>query len=213
MSNALIIVDVQYDFLPGRVLGHDHTHAADGALAVPNGDDIIDGLNRQYEDKSYDCDMIVASYDWHPKNHCSFVENGGQWPAHCVQNTFGANLEQTVLDISDFYVEKGGNPEKEAYSAFDGFVMGPFDGHNFNYRDKKPLLGEFLRNTGVNSVDICGLALEYCVFETAISARELGFKTSVFLDLTRPVKYEDGMKSIAALAAQDIDLKISRYIA
>lgn len=196
MSNALIIVDVQNDFLPG------------GALGVPDGDKIIEPLIKLNEDrKRYDYDLILSSYDWHPKNHMSFVENGGPWPAHCVQNTHGAVIEERIADFSDYWIEKGGNPEKEAYSAFDGFVYNDTDG----WKSKKPLLVDFLLDRHIEMVDVCGLALDYCVLATAMSAKREQFFTSVLLDLTRPVDYLTGARAIETLAAHDIQLDTTVY--
>lgn len=197
MSNALIIVDVQNDFLPG------------GALGVTDGDKIIEPLIALKEDrKNFDYDMILASYDWHPKNHMSFAENGGPWPAHCVQNTEGALLRSEISIIADFFIEKGGNPEREAYSAFDGFVYGY---PAIDYDDKKPLLADFLADSNIESVDVCGLALDYCVLATAMSAKREGFFTSVFLDLTRPVDYLTGARAIETLAAHNVQLDTTVY--
>jgi len=197
MNTALIIVDCQYDFLPS----FKHQPNWNGALAVPNGADVIDPLYHMLENggkpNNY-YDFVVASYDWHPKNHCSFVENGGIWPAHCVQNTMGAELEQTVMDLADFYVAKGGNPDREAYSAFDGFVV---------LNGISPTLDKFLDEHNINSVEICGLALDYCVRATALDAAEKGYNTEVLLNLTRPVAWETGIKAISDL--QDADVSLS----
>lgn len=197
---ALIIVDVQYDFLPAFKYQPDWN----GALAVPDGGEIIDPIYRLLEKNgrpSQYYDLVAASYDWHPPNHCSFIENGGEWPAHCVQNTHGAKLEQTILDLADFYVEKGGNPEREAYSAFDGFVYGP----DVDYQDKSPLLADFLIDKFVGRVEVVGLALDYCVRATALDAVKY-FKTEVLLDLTRPVAWETGAKAISDLQDASIEL-------
>jgi len=191
MANALIIVDVQYDFLPG------------GALGVTDGDKIIEPLYKLSQDRPrYDYDLVLASYDWHPKNHMSFVENGGPWPAHCVQNSYGANIPQNILELADYRIQKGGNPEVEAYSAFDGFVSDAV---------ANPTLEDFLRTEGIESVDVCGLALDYCVKATALSAASRGFYTSVFLDLTRPVDYITGARAIESMIAHDVDMETSIY--
>ena len=196
MNTALIIVDVQYDFLPS----FKYQLGWNGALAVPDGGEIIDPLYDLLQDSHDYYDFVVASYDWHPKNHCSFVENGGPWPAHCVQNTPGANLEMTVMDLADFYVAKGGNADREAYSAFDGFVLNRPGG------GLAPTLDKFLNEHNIKSVEICGLALDYCVRATALDAADKGYHTEVLLDLTRPVAWETGAKAIAELQYAEVSL-------
>jgi nicotinamidase/pyrazinamidase len=101
---ALVIVDVQYDFLPG------------GALGVPGGDEIIPVITElapQY-------DLVVCTQDWHPRNHCSFAANGGPWPEHCVENTHGAALPDEIRDVAEYFVFKGTHERIEAYSGFHG---------------------------------------------------------------------------------------------
>src|SRR4051812_34629762 len=107
MAKALIIVDFQNDFTPG------------GALAVPDGDAIAGKLNALAASPEFD--LVVATRDWHPPDHGSFAEQGGPWPAHCVQDTDGAQLHP-ALDAShiDVVVDKGTDPTTEGYSGFDG---------------------------------------------------------------------------------------------
>jgi nicotinamidase/pyrazinamidase len=192
MTKALIIVDVQYDFLPG------------GALAVPDGDKIIDPILRLENSKFYD--YVVCSADYHPKNHSSFIENGGQWPTHCIQGTKGATVEHSILAVSEYYVQKGSNPEREAYSAFDGFV---YAGRDIIY--EHPPLSEFLASKNVNRVDVCGLALDYCVAATAISAARNKFETHVWLDLTRPVDYISACEAITEMQAAGVTFNFYQF--
>jgi nicotinamidase-related amidase len=103
MNTALVIVDVQHDFLPG------------GALAVPNGDRIIPAIKRL----AAQADLVVASQDWHPSFHMSFEPDGGTWPVHCVQNTHGAELHPEIAHLAERTVQKGTDPESEQYSAAD----------------------------------------------------------------------------------------------
>jgi nicotinamidase/pyrazinamidase len=111
--DALLIVDVQRDFLPG------------GALAVPNGDAVIPALNRYIADAEATGARVFASRDWHPPNHCSFREQGGPWPPHCVAGTVGAQLGSDLrLPSGAHVIDKGTVPEMEAYSAFSGTVLG-----------------------------------------------------------------------------------------
>lgn len=191
MKTALILVDIQNDFCPG------------GNLAVKGGDDIIPLVNKIMD--KYD--IIVATQDWHPKSHKSFASNneGKQigelstlnglpqvmWPDHCIQNTEGAKIHKD-LDMSKTIkiFQKGTNPEIDSYSGF-------FD------NDKKSSTGmsEWLKEQGVDSVHIVGLALDYCVKATAEDAKKLGFKTSVIIEATRAVNIspDDGEKAIKSL--------------
>ena len=165
MKRALIIVDVQNDFLPN------------GKLAVPHGDNVIPIINQILKDKKFD--MIIASQDWHPANHTAF---GNPWPAHCVQNTKGAELSEK-LDIWDhefLSVFKGEDFLKHPYSAFALEVV---EGKITSTND----LGDTLLNEGINEVYVCGLAADYCVLETAKDADRLGFKTFMVMDATAPV--------------------------
>jgi len=174
---ALLLVDLQNDFLPG------------GALAVPHGDEVIEIANRlqpQFE-------LVVATQDWHPANHDSFAAkhpgkrpgeeillNGCRqvlWPVHCVQGTPGAELAPALekrLIRKTF--AKGVDSQIDSYSAF-------FD----NAHLRSTGLGEYLREQGVDEVYILGLATDYCVKATALDAVELGFKTYLIEDACRGV--------------------------
>jgi nicotinamidase/pyrazinamidase len=175
--NALIIVDLQNDFLPG------------GALAVPDGDAIVPVVNRLQERFP----LVVATQDWHPANHGSFAVNhpGKQtfeeielnglpqtlWPVHCVQRTSGAALAPALRQerISKVF-QKGTDPGIDSYSGF-------FD----NGHGKGTGLAEWLKTQGVTDVYVCGLATDYCVRFTALDAVQLGFKTYLIEDASRGV--------------------------
>ncbi|MCB0847700.1 MAG: bifunctional nicotinamidase/pyrazinamidase, partial [Bacteroidetes bacterium] len=175
MKKALIIVDIQNDFLPG------------GALAVNEGDQIIplvNSIQNQF-------DLIVATQDWHPANHGSFAANHQEktpgevidlygltqvlWPVHCVQNSPGAEFASD-LDMKEVakIFHKGTDPNIDSYSGF-------FD----NGRKKKTGLGDFLQSEGVTHVYVVGLATDYCVKYTALDAASLGFQTTVIKDACR----------------------------
>jgi len=185
---ALIIVDVQNDFCPG------------GALAVAGGDLIVPLINSILPR----FDVVVATQDWHPRDHASFAANhpgtqvgqvielGGLaqvlWPVHCVQNTPGAAL-RADLDTSglDGVFQKGTDPLVDSYSGF-------FD----NGRRHATGLGDYLQRRGVTSVFVCGLATDYCVKWTALDALSLGFGTTVVSDACRGVELQVG-DSVRAL--------------
>lgn len=159
-TDALIIVDVQNDFCPG------------GALAVPDGDKVVEPINRVALLFRY----VVTTQDWHPHNHSSFKEHGGIWPPHCVAGTTGAELHpqlnQQPVNIS---IHKADTAEKDAYSGFD----------NTN-------LAEQLRQRGVVRVFVCGLATDYCVRVTALDALKEDFATFVLTDAVRGVDVQTG---------------------
>lgn len=179
---ALLIIDVQYDFLPG------------GALAVNEGDQIIPVINELQQK----FDFIVATQDWHPANHGSFAanhqgKNPGDfvqlgsvdqvlWPVHCVQHSSGAEFHRN-LDQSKWIhiIRKGTNPYVDSYSGF-------FD----NDRRENTGLSQYLREHGVEEVVVTGLATDYCVKFTVLDAIKEGFEATVVTDATRAVNLSPG---------------------
>ena len=168
-GDALILVDIQNDFLPG------------GSLAVPNGDQVIPVMNdyiRLFREKKL---PIFATRDWHPQNHCSFKDGGGLWPSHCVAGTKGAEFPDT-LDLSDEIdvISKATSPEKEAYSGLEGTDL-----------DKK------LKILSVNRVWIGGLATDYCVINTVLDFISLKYNINLLIDGIRAVNVnpEDGQNA------------------
>lgn len=195
---ALIIVDMQNDFCPG------------GALAVEYGDTIVAGIN----DTSEIFSIVVATKDWHPKDHGSFASNhsGAQpfdtttlsgkeqvlWPDHCVQNSYGAEFHKDLKHTGRTFV-KGTNRNADTYSGFydeDGVSTG---------------LDEYLRKMQVTTVYICGLATDYCVKFTALDALKQGYETIVLEDLCRGVNIQpdDAVKALAELSAAGALIKKS----
>ncbi|MFN2394490.1 MAG: bifunctional nicotinamidase/pyrazinamidase [Bacteroidales bacterium] len=183
--NALILVDVQYDFLPG------------GALAVENGDEIIPVLNSLQ--KKFD--LVVATQDWHPQDHGSFASNhknkkpfekaklGGLdqilWPDHCVRGMKGSEFSSELnLHRAEAIIRKGTDSGIDSYSGF-------FD----NGKKKATGLGDYLKGRDVNRVFIGGLAADFCVGFTALDALELGFDTIVVENGTRPID-KDGWEKM-----------------
>lgn len=164
--DAVIVVDVQNDFCPG------------GALAVPDGDQVIPPLNALLRRAT--C-FIAATRDWHPVNHCSFTDQGGAWPVHCVADTTGADFHPH-LDRSQLQeiVSKATSPDQEAYSGFQGTS-----------------LATLLQERGVKRVLIGGLATDYCVKATAIDARQAGFEVIILEDAIRGVEVNPGDRAQA----------------
>jgi nicotinamidase/pyrazinamidase len=174
---ALILTDVQHDFLPG------------GALAVPDGDKVIPVLNKLSPYFS----LVVSTQDWHPKNHGSFASNhpgkkafettilGGMdqilWPDHCVQGLPGAGFSEDLnMNRVEAIFRKGTDRSIDSYSGF-------FD----NGKKKSTGMADYLRGRGVNEVYLGGLAADFCVGFTALDAIDLGFKTFVIEDATRAI--------------------------
>ena len=163
MKNALVIVDVQRDFLPG------------GALAVPNGDKVIPVIN----ELTTKFNNIIATKDWHPEDHVSFKQQGGLWPNHCIRSTSGAqfpnelNVYNSQSDYPDLIViHKGVQTGVDAYS---GFYQD--DKHN-----QKTQLDAILTGEDVDTLYITGLATDYCVKATVLDALDLGYKVNVVVD-------------------------------
>ena len=178
--NALIIVDLQNDFLPG------------GALPVPHGDEVIPLANELQQRFA----LVLATQDWHPPDHGSFAPNhSGKrpgdriildgieqilWPVHCVQDTHGAEFAPS-FDTSRIarIFHKGIDPRIDSYSTF-------FD----NAHRRSTGLGEYLNERSVKNVYLLGLALDYCVKYSALDARQLGLNTHVILDGCRGIGLE-----------------------
>lgn len=192
---ALIIVDVQYDFLPG------------GALAVPDGDTIIETINRM----QVNYDLVVATQDWHPANHQSFAsQHAGKeifsqiewkglpqvlWPDHCIQETRGADLVATLNTAKiEAIFRKGMDRDIDSYSGF-------FD----NGKRKATGMSDYLKGRGVDAVDVCGLAADYCVYYTAKDALDFGFKSSILDAATKAIdqsNYEQIKQDFAIVGGQ-----------
>jgi nicotinamidase/pyrazinamidase len=180
---ALLVVDIQPDFLAG------------GALAVPRAREILPGLRKLMNSDCFD--LIVATQDWHPRDHISFASNhrgrkpmetmdlyGHEqtlWPDHCVQGTPGAELRRGLpWQRATAIVRKATDPSTDSYSAFR---------NNWNSRGNRPPTGlaGYLRDRGIEDVFVCGLARDFCVRWSAEDALQEGFRTFVIWDLCRSI--------------------------
>ncbi len=196
---ALIIVDVQRDFLPG------------GALPVPAGDTILPLLNRLQ--RHYP--LVALTQDWHPPGHLSFAANhpGRRplevvqldglaqvlWPVHCVWDSPGAALAEGLdTGRAAAIFRKGMDVRVDSYSGF-------FD----NGRRRKTGLGDWLRGLGVDEVHVAGLAADYCVACTARDAADLGFRVAIIEDATRPISAEDFARIAAELRPHGVRIEPS----
>jgi nicotinamidase/pyrazinamidase len=175
-ESALLIVDVQNDFCTG------------GSLAAPNGEQVIKPINflsKKFLDNSA---QVIATQDWHPRNHCSFKANGGIWPSHCVQDTVGAALHNDLYKSPvTLILRKGFRKELDSYSAF-------FE------NDKQTVTGidGYLRRLGIKTIYVGGLALDFCVKYSVLDAASSAFKVYVLHDATRAVAGEESEKNAIA---------------
>jgi len=172
-GDALLIVDLQVDFLPG------------GKLGVPQGDAVIDPINRLIALYSARGLPVFASRDWHPELHCSFAEQGGPWPPHCVAGTEGAAFSAAMhLPPSAIVVSKAVTDDVDAYSAFNGTG-----------------LADDMRARGIRRVAACGLATDYCVLNTVLDGLKEDFEVLIVAEAARPVDVHpgDGDRAMAAM--------------
>jgi nicotinamidase/pyrazinamidase len=203
-SRALIVVDVQNDFLPG------------GALAVPHGDEILAPLRDLMNSSALE--LIVATQDWHPRGHISFASShrGHRpmdviklyghpqtlWPDHCVQGTDGAMLHRDLpWEKAAVIIRKATDPAVDSYSAIR---------NNWNPRGKRPPtgLGGYLKEHRVREVFVCGLARDFCVRWSAEDAAKEGFRVTLVWDLCRsidPSKDERLRRELIARGIKIID--------
>jgi nicotinamidase/pyrazinamidase len=184
--DALIIVDMQYDFMPS------------GALPVLDGDQIIEGINKiskKFKDSNA---KVVLTQDWHPKDHLSFASNhpgknpGDEyqtesigpvlWPDHCVQGSNGAEIHREVQIVyANAIIRKGYNPKIDSYSAFIE-----------NDKKSETGLAGYLKSLNIKRIFICGLALDYCCYFTAIDGLNFGFETYFLANLTKGIDTPPG---------------------
>ena len=168
MRKALIVVDMQNDFISGT-------------LAVPRAQEIVGPIQDKLRDSTLMYDdhemFVMFTRDAHPINHCSFNGHGGQWPMHCVKGTMGSELQFGLLVMADLFdwpiFLKGENPHREQYSgATDDLVS-------------------YLKKNDLYNVEVCGLATDYCVKATAEDLVKLGYKVTILGDLCRAVNSEN----------------------
>ncbi|XP_052079382.1 nicotinamidase-like isoform X4 [Mytilus californianus] len=214
---ALLIIDVQNCFLPG------------GSLAVAEGDKVIPVINNIRSEYKADISLVALSQDWHCSDHISFAsqhkgagpviqllydksgslcdENNNctevaynltqhLWPDHCVINTSSANFSLSLTqEPSDIVIRKGYNCKVDSYSAF-------YDNGGFRYTE----LHDKLQEAGIEAIIITGLARDYCVYYTAMDAKQLGYETYVVLDATRPVTKATGDSAVADMKIKGIHI-------
>ncbi|WP_175869212.1 bifunctional nicotinamidase/pyrazinamidase [Bartonella gabonensis] len=185
-KKALIVIDVQNDFLP------------DGALAVPQGDAILPAVNNLI----HHFDHVILTQDWHPKNHCSFasyypekkpydtinLDYGPQilWPDHCIQGTQGAEFHPSLrVEKAQLILRKGYNQKMDSYSAF------------LENDQKTPTgLQVYLKELGFTKLFMCGLATDFCVGFSALHAIQCGFNVSVSLNACAGIDVNESLNTM-----------------
>jgi nicotinamidase/pyrazinamidase len=183
-GDALLIVDVQNDFLPG------------GSLAVPHGDEVVAVLNRYLKSFTSQNLPVYATRDWHPELHCSFRAQGGIWPPHCIADTRGAQFAAALqLPPNVVIISKATTVEHDAYSGFQGTD-----------------LDTQLYSANIRQLFIGGLATDYCVLNTVRDALGLGYKVLLLTDAIRAVDVQpgDGLRAeeeMIKLGAQPITVE------
>ncbi len=188
-KSVLLLVHLQNDFCPG------------GALAVPGGDAIIPLANaciQLFSDQGF---SVIATRDWHPANHCSFKEQGGPWPLHCVQGSFGSQFHPELrVPPGTLIVSGATNPKKEAYSGFDGTS-----------------LEDRLEDVEAETLFVVGLATDYCVKQTVLDACQRGFRVVLLEDGVRGIDVKAGdsqealqeMRTAGVIVASSGDLGLT----
>ncbi|OGO55283.1 MAG: isochorismatase [Chloroflexi bacterium RBG_16_72_14] len=191
---ALLVVDVQNDFADPA-----------GSLSVRGGADVIPVINREAALATGNGAIVVCTQDWHPEHTPHFAKDGGAWPDHCVQHTWGAALHpDLVVSTGTPVVRKGANGE----DGYSGFTMrDPATGDTIATE-----LEALLRDAGVDDVVVTGLATDYCVKATALDAARLGFATTVLTDAIAAVDLRpgDGERALAAMREAGVRLHASR---
>ena len=196
INEALLVIDVQNDFCPG------------GALAVPEGDLIVPGINALMDDFA----AVILTQDWHPAGHSSFASLHGAdpmtvtempygpqvlWPDHCIQGTPGALFHAHLqTDRADMVIRKGYNPAIDSYSAL------------FENDHTTPTgLEGYLKTRGITKLTLVGLATDFCVNYSAVDAARLGFDVTVRTDLCRAIDL-DGSLAAARTGMQDAGVQL-----
>jgi len=171
MAHALVVVDVQNDFLP-----------PDGALAVPAGDEVIEPINALLAGGGFD--LVVATRDWHPPDHASFISQGGPWPPHCVRDTPGAQISSAIDHVAiDVVIDTGSTRDAEGYSAFESEE-----------------LRELIRARGLDVLTVTGLATDYCVKHTARDALREGLDVRIPTGAVRGIDADGSRRALSELA-------------
>ncbi|MET0802154.1 MAG: isochorismatase family protein [Actinomycetota bacterium] len=181
---ALLVVDVQNDFA-------DPT----GTLYVGGGEQVVPIVNAEVEKARDAGALVIYTQDWHPEHTPHFQQDGGIWPVHCVAGTHGAEFHLDLL-VADHEVVRKGHDGRDGYSGFS--VRDPLSGERGD-----TVLHEILTANGIERLVICGLATDYCVVETVLDARMLGYPVEVLTEAIRAVELQPGDGQAAITRMRD----------
>jgi nicotinamidase/pyrazinamidase len=199
--DALIVVDIQNDFMPG------------GALAVKDGDKVVSGINAIMKKFHKNGARNILTQDWHPKNHLSFASQHKErepfdpidgvfgigpvlWPDHCIQGTKGSEFyDQLDVTMAHLIIRKGIDREIDSYSTFTE-----------NDRQTDTGLAGYLKNANLKRIFICGLALDYCVYWSAMDGVRKGFETLVIVELCKGIAEETIDKAMKDMTENGVKL-------
>ena len=192
-NTALIVVDVQNDFVDPR-----------GSLYVQDAQSVVPNINRMISDARSEGRLIVYTQDWHPDVTPHFEKDGGIWPVHCLAESWGAEFYTALEVAEDAEVVRKGTGGEDGYSGFS--VRDPETGD-----ESDTVMEILLREHGVDSVDVVGIATDYCVKETALDARRRGFATVVYRNCMKGVELAQGDTdaAIAAMTQAGVEVRDS----
>ena len=188
-QTALLVVDVQNDFA-------DPT----GSLYVDGGEYIVPAVNAEVGTARSSEALVIYTQDWHPEHTPHFQRDGGIWPVHCVQDTEGAAFHPDLV-VVDHEVVRKGHDGRDGYSGFS--VRDPISGERGD-----TILHEMLKSNGIARLVICGLATDYCVVETVLDARLLGYTVEVLSDAVRAVDLQPGDGAAALSRMRDAGAEV-----
>ena len=180
---ALLVVDVQNDFADRK-----------GSLSVRDGEAIVPRVNEEIDRAVSAGSLVVYTQDWHPPSTPHFEKDGGVWPVHCVGDTWGSELLPSLRVVEGAEFLRKGTGGEDGYSAFT--VRDPETGE-----DAPTALERMLRERGIERIVIAGIATDYCVKDTALDARSLGFDATVIGDAIAAVDLQpdDGERALEAV--------------
>jgi len=189
-TTALVVVDMQNDFAD-----------PEGGLYVSGGEEVVDVVNREIATAREAGALVVYTQDWHPPETPHFAKDGGDWPVHCVRDTWGAELHPDLEVVDDAPVVRKGVDGGDGYSGFS--VRDPVSGE-----ESATELGRHLEENGIQRVVVVGLAGDVCVKETAVDARQLGYEVILPEAATRMVEQEEGDRQSALAAIREAGVEI-----
>ena len=190
-NTALIVVDVQNDFVDPK-----------GNLYVTGAESVVGNINAMIADARSKGRLIVYTQDWHPEVTPHFAKDGGIWPVHCVGDSWGAEFYRELEVVSDAQFVRKGTGGEDGYSGFS--VRNPETDAATD-----TAMENILRSRDITSVDIVGIATDYCVKETALDASNRGFRTYVYLNCMKGVELEPGdtQAAIDAMAGAGVEVR------